>query len=131
MWDGRRALALHEPRPHLKTTHFVVHSHNLSAACLMVLQLQSLGYDVEVLPFGEVALKSAGRGRLGSLLGRAIRWLLAGGQRPALPSEAQQRQGPAGRSAIKRDRARQSVTHVAAPIYRSQAQRTCSRALGR
>jgi hypothetical protein len=41
-----------EPRPHLRQTQFVVHSHNISAACAMVIHLDVAGYRVEGRPFG-------------------------------------------------------------------------------
>jgi hypothetical protein len=41
-----------EPRPHLKATKFLVHSHNLQAATMMGLQLLSNGFRVDVRPFG-------------------------------------------------------------------------------
>jgi hypothetical protein len=86
-----------EPRLHLKTTRFFVHTHNLSAACLMVLQLQLIGYDVQVRPFGAVLAQSAGTGRLRMLAGRVIRWLLSGGDRRMAPRENQIREGPSER----------------------------------
>lgn len=45
-WLGER------PRPHLLTTQFVIHSHNPNAAWMMVLHLESFGFDVVVRPFG-------------------------------------------------------------------------------
>jgi len=83
-----------QPRPHLKTTRFFVHTHNLNAACLMVLQLQLLGYDVQVRPFGAVLAQSACPGRLRSLAGRVIRWFLSGGDRGMAPLENRIREGP-------------------------------------
>ncbi len=83
-----------EPRLHLKTTRFFVHTHNLSAACLMVLQLQLMGYDVQVRPFGAVLAQSARPGRLRMLAGRMIRWLLSGGDRVTAPKENRYRVGP-------------------------------------
>jgi hypothetical protein len=41
------------PRPHLKLTKFVVHSHNPNGATMMGMQLMVNGYNVEVRPFGE------------------------------------------------------------------------------
>ena len=41
-----------EPRPHLKDTCFVVHSHNANAACMMSLHLEAIGYRVRTQPFG-------------------------------------------------------------------------------
>ncbi len=40
------------PRPHLRRTHFFVHSHNAGAACAMVMQLSIAGYRVDNRPFG-------------------------------------------------------------------------------
>jgi hypothetical protein len=41
-----------EPRPHLRQTQFVVHSHNINAACAMVIHLDVAGYRVDGRPFG-------------------------------------------------------------------------------
>jgi hypothetical protein len=41
-----------EPRPHLKETDFVIHSHNENAACVMALHLEEVGYRVKSMPFG-------------------------------------------------------------------------------
>ncbi len=41
-----------EFRIHLKPTHFVIHTHNPSAALAMMFQLQSMGYNVEERRFG-------------------------------------------------------------------------------
>jgi hypothetical protein len=46
-----RWLAL-QPRRHLKSTRFIVHSHNAVAAYVMVLQMKALGFKVEASPFG-------------------------------------------------------------------------------
>jgi hypothetical protein len=83
-----------ESRPHLKTTRFIVHTHNESAACLMVLQLQQLGYDVEIRPFGAAIDEPPRPGRLRSLAGRVIRWLLGGGGRRIAPIESGIRVAP-------------------------------------
>lgn len=40
-----------EPRPHLRDTRFVIHTHNPNAACMMVLHLQVMGYNVQASPF--------------------------------------------------------------------------------
>ena len=74
-----------QPRPHLKTTRFFVHSHNLNAACLMVLHLESVGYHVQVRPFGVALPRPARSGRLRSLVERAIRWLRTGGNHGMSP----------------------------------------------
>ncbi len=42
-----------EPRPHLKRTRFLVHSHNGVAAYVMMLQLKGLGLTASASPFGE------------------------------------------------------------------------------
>jgi hypothetical protein len=47
-----RWLAL-EPRPHLRQTRFMVHSHNGVAAYVMVLQMKCLGLNAVARPFGE------------------------------------------------------------------------------
>jgi hypothetical protein len=41
-----------EPRLHLKSSVFVIHTHNPGAALAMTFQLQSMGYNVEDRPFG-------------------------------------------------------------------------------
>jgi len=41
-----------EPRPHLSQTRFFVHTHNLVAGLLMVLQMHESGYKAEFRPFG-------------------------------------------------------------------------------
>jgi len=41
-----------EPRPHLRRARFVVHSHNMVAACIMAIEIRALGYRVEARPFG-------------------------------------------------------------------------------
>ena len=40
------------PRPHLKSSVFVIHTHNADAALAMMFQLQSMGYIVQERPFG-------------------------------------------------------------------------------
>lgn len=40
-----------EPRPHLGSTRFVIHTQNANAACVMVLHLQVAGYEVWDRPF--------------------------------------------------------------------------------
>jgi hypothetical protein len=42
-----------EPRPHLRRTRFVVHSHNGVAATVMMLQIKGLGFAASASPFGE------------------------------------------------------------------------------
>ncbi len=41
-----------EPRPHLGRASFFVHSHNMVAACVMVMEIRALGHQVEARPFG-------------------------------------------------------------------------------
>jgi hypothetical protein len=41
-----------EPRRHLRRARFTVHSHNIAAGFEMALRIQTLGYRVEVRPFG-------------------------------------------------------------------------------
>jgi hypothetical protein len=41
-----------EPREHLRTTLFFIHTHNSLAGLLMVLQMRSTGYKAEFRPFG-------------------------------------------------------------------------------
>jgi hypothetical protein len=68
-----------QPRPDLKKTRFFVHTHNLNAACLMALQLEAIGYDVQIRPFGAALSRPARTGHLRSLAVRVIRWLRSGG----------------------------------------------------
>ncbi len=42
-----------EPRDHLRSTRFFVHSHNLVAGLMMVLQMRSSGFNAEFEPFGQ------------------------------------------------------------------------------
>ena len=42
-----------EPRDHLRSTRFFVHTHNLVAGLMMVLQMRSSGFSAEFRPFGE------------------------------------------------------------------------------
>jgi hypothetical protein len=41
-----------EPREHLRPTRFFVHSHNLVAGLLMVMQMRTGGFNAEFRPFG-------------------------------------------------------------------------------
>jgi Cyclic-phosphate processing Receiver domain len=41
-----------EPRDHLRSSRFFVHTHNLVAGLLMVMQMQSAGFNAEFRPFG-------------------------------------------------------------------------------
>ena len=63
-----------EPRPHLRNTRFIVHTHNANAACMMVLHLQVMGYQVQATPFGAMSLVT-GDSNPGSLAGRLLRLL--------------------------------------------------------
>jgi hypothetical protein len=67
-----------QPRAHLVKTRFFVHTYNLNAACLMVLHLEVMGYEVQVRPFGAALAQPAPPGHLRSLGERAIRWLWSG-----------------------------------------------------
>jgi hypothetical protein len=40
------------PIPHLRETHFVVHTHNMNAAGVMVSKLRAAGYETVYRPFG-------------------------------------------------------------------------------
>lgn len=40
-----------EPRPHLKSTEFIVHTRNENAACVMILHLEEMGFRVTARPF--------------------------------------------------------------------------------
>ena len=42
-----------EPRNHLRSTLFLIHTHNLVAGLLMVLQMRSAGFTAEFRPFGQ------------------------------------------------------------------------------
>jgi len=63
-----------EPRPHLRDTRFIIHTHNPNAACMMVLHLQVMGFQVQASPFG-VVTPTGHNANLGSLAGRLLRWL--------------------------------------------------------
>ncbi len=63
-----------EPRPHLRDTRFVIHTRNPNAACIMVLHLQVMGFQVQASPFG-VVTSTGHNANLGALAGRLIRWL--------------------------------------------------------
>jgi hypothetical protein len=39
------------PHAHLKDTQFIVHTLNSNAACMMVLQLHAMGFNVRSQPF--------------------------------------------------------------------------------
>jgi len=58
----------------LRDTRFIIHTHNPNAACMMVLHLQVMGFQVQASPFGIVP--PTGRdANPGSLAGRLLRWL--------------------------------------------------------
>ena len=82
-----------QPRAHLAKTWFFVHTHNLNAACLMVLHLEVMGYEVRVRPFGAALAQPARPGRLRSLAVRAIRWLRSGDKRRMAPVDDGDRVG--------------------------------------
>jgi hypothetical protein len=63
-----------EPRPHLRDTRFIIHTQNKNAACMMVLHLQVMGFQVQARPFG-VATPTERGANPGSLTGRLVRWL--------------------------------------------------------
>jgi len=44
-----------EPRAHLLTANFIVHTRNPNASCVMQFHLEVLGYRVQVRPFGQQA----------------------------------------------------------------------------
>lgn len=52
-----------QPHPHLSPTQFYVHSHNPSAADLMVMQIYAAGFRVEARPFGSAPLTPSRRFR--------------------------------------------------------------------
>src|SRR5262249_41524299 len=94
-----------EPRDHLRPTQFFVHTHNLVAGLLMVMQMRSAGFIAEFRPFGQDLAKvlahnepECGRREQGRTLDRRLRYLLgrtrdflrtktkgARAQRPAKP----------------------------------------------
>ena len=68
-----------ELRPHLKSTLFIIHTHNQGAAVAMTFQLQSTGYTVEERRFGSgqspsrtPARQLTWIARLGRYLGRIL-----------------------------------------------------------
>lgn len=66
-----------EPRPHLRSTLFVIHTHNPGAALAMLFQLESMGYRVQECPFGAPSPGPPDRppgwiARLGHLLARLV-----------------------------------------------------------
>jgi len=62
-----------EPRGHLRSTRFFIHTHNLNAACMMVLHLQVMGFQVQACPFG-AGRESTARARE-PWYTRLVRWL--------------------------------------------------------
>lgn len=65
------------PREHLKTTRFLIHSHNVNAATVMGFQLTMSGFHTEVRPFGvpSVDLPSETDSSLTGILGTISRLL--------------------------------------------------------
>jgi hypothetical protein len=67
-----------EPRPHLKSSVFVIHTHNPGAAIAMIFQLESTGYIVEERRFGAPPARPRDRrsthwmSRVGHLLARML-----------------------------------------------------------
>ena len=66
-----------QPRTHLQTSLFVIHTHNANAAVNMVFQLESMGYTVQQRPFGaqkppSSARHSAWLARVGNFLARFL-----------------------------------------------------------
>ncbi|MHC5543415.1 cyclic-phosphate processing receiver domain-containing protein [Singulisphaera rosea] len=78
------------PRPHLRATRFFVHSHNPSAARMMVMQMSAAGFRVEGRSFGsskpwyvsrgDIDMRRPQEGLLVSLV-KAIGRLFSGGSR--------------------------------------------------
>ena len=60
-----------ESRLHLRDTRFIIHTHNPNAACMMVLHLQVMGFQVQASPFGVVTPTGPGA-NLESLAGRLL-----------------------------------------------------------
>ena len=67
--------------PHLGGARFVVHSHNPHAACVMVLHLLVMGFQVESRPFGAPPARGVGTAVPGPWrrLARQLRGWLGGG----------------------------------------------------
>jgi len=66
-----------EPRAHLRSSLFVIHTHNRGAALAMIFQLQSMGYIVQerafgALPPGPSIRRPAWMSRLGDFLARIL-----------------------------------------------------------
>ena len=75
-----------EPRPHLRSARFYVHSHNLNAAWLMVANLQAMGYHAQARPFGaHPAGFPAARGDRPPLSRRLMGWLQDLWEGPEMP----------------------------------------------
>ena len=66
-----------EPRAHLQATRFFVHTRNANAACMMVLHLQAMGFDVQARPFEDVVPAPMAPDAGPPLGRRLIRWLQA------------------------------------------------------
>jgi hypothetical protein len=74
------------PRDHLKATRFVVHSHNESAAWLMVVHMQAVGFVARACPFGDDLLQPTPPAAVGGWRRRVrqvLRWLLGSGDPPS------------------------------------------------
>ncbi len=50
-----------QPRPHLRPSVFVIHTHNPGAAVAMAFQLRSMGYNVQEHPFGAPSPRQGAR----------------------------------------------------------------------
>jgi len=66
-----------EPRTHLQSSLFVIHTHNPGAATAMIFQLESMGYNVREHRFGSPKSAAGDRrpawiSRLGTLLTRIL-----------------------------------------------------------
>jgi hypothetical protein len=76
------------PREHLKATRFVVHSHNESAAWLMVMQMQAVGFVARACPFGDEVLQVSppiAPGGWRRRVHEVLRWLRGSGAPPPAP----------------------------------------------
>jgi hypothetical protein len=62
-----------EPRPHLQSSKFIVHTHNDNAACVMLLHLQEMGFHAEARPFSARRLVRRSKSGLG-MIDRLASW---------------------------------------------------------